>query len=132
MKSEHPNAARIRAGYEAVTTNNTNAILELFAPDMVLHVPGRSPSGGSWRGRENLNAPFAGLADLTKGTLSVELLHVVADDEFGFALHRHRSVRDGRELDVNFVVVHRFDADGKVVEAWEYPYDLYAFDEQYT
>jgi ketosteroid isomerase-like protein len=132
MKAQHPNAARVLETYEAVALGDKERIDALFSPDVVLHVPGRSPSGGSWRGSDSLTAPFRGLAELTKGTLHTEPIHAVADDHYGFVLHRHSSERDGRKLEVHFVVVYRFGADGRIEEAWEYPYDLYAFDAQYT
>jgi len=129
---QHPNAARILDSYTAVATGDQERISALFSPEMVLHVPGKSPSAGSWSGPDALTAPFRGLAALTNGTLRAEPIHAVADDEYGFVLHRHSSTRDGNTLVVNFVVVFRFGADSRIVEAWEYPYDLYAFDGQYN
>ena len=132
MTPDHPNVARIIESYTSVPAADRERIDAMFSPDIVLHVPGVSPSAGEWTGPDALTAPFQGLAALTHGTLRVEPIHVVADDRYGFALHRHSSVRDGRTLEVTLVVVYRFGDDGRVVEVWEYPYDLYAFDAQYT
>jgi ketosteroid isomerase-like protein len=132
MDAKHPNAARILETYDAVARGDEQRIDALFSPDVVLHVPGRSPSAGSWRGPDALTAPFRGLVELSKGTLRTEPIHALADDHYGFALHLHSSERDGRRLDVHFVVVFQFGADGRIEEVWEYPYDLYAFDAQYT
>lgn len=63
MTPVHPNVAKILASYQGVTSEDPYALTGLISPDVVLHVPGHSPSGGSWSGPDALTAPLSGLAE---------------------------------------------------------------------
>ena len=50
--AEHPNVARVRAGYAAFATGDFAVLTDLFAEDLVWHVGGRSQIAGEYRGRD--------------------------------------------------------------------------------
>jgi len=126
--SEHPNVARIRAGYGALSRGDVAVTNDLFAEDMVLHATGRNQITGEYRGRDEVYRVLAKLAEITGGTLHYDVHAVFADDEHGVALVTAKGSRDGQtgEFDVAHVARLR---DGKIVEFWDCPYDRYGLDE---
>jgi uncharacterized protein len=99
--SEHPNARRAREGFESFRRGDVQALLGLFAPDAVWHVPGDNAMTGAYRGMAEIGPFLRRTAELTGGTYRVDLLWAVADDEHLVALYRARGERpDGRALDI--------------------------------
>ncbi len=41
--ADHPNAARLREGYEAFASGDVTALREMFADDVVWHIAGEHP-----------------------------------------------------------------------------------------
>jgi ketosteroid isomerase-like protein len=87
-----------------------------------------APLAGDYRGQEEvIGRFFARILELTAGTFQVELHDAVANDEHAISLFTARGQRDGRTLDQRSTLV--FHArDGKLVEAWLFIDDQYAFD----
>jgi ketosteroid isomerase-like protein len=114
--AEHPNAALIRAGYEAFAAGDMGKVGELLSPDIVWHAPGSNPLSGDQVGVEAVLANFGKLFELTAGTFGQEIHDVVANDDHVVALvtqwweqpHPHR----GGSVHVWHV------KDGKATEAW--------------
>ncbi|MBA2725503.1 MAG: nuclear transport factor 2 family protein [Actinobacteria bacterium] len=124
----HPNEDLLRRGYEAFGKGDMATIAELFADDVVWHVPGNNPLSGDHEGRDSVLAFFGKSAELSGGTLKLEVHDILANDEHGVALTRGSAQRGGKSLDNNGVqVVHI--RDGKVVESWLYAGDQAASDE---
>jgi uncharacterized protein len=124
----HPNEDLLRRGYEAFTKGDIQTLGELFADDIVWHVGGRSQLAGDYRGKEEVFGLFGKLAELSGGTLRIELHDVLANDEHAIALQTATGEREGRTLDDNGVGVYHA-RDGKVTESWLHPGDPYAVDE---
>ena len=66
--ADHPNADLLRKGYEAFDKGDMAVLTELFAADVVWHVPGTSPISGVHRGREAVFAAFAKTVELSGGS----------------------------------------------------------------
>jgi uncharacterized protein len=100
----HPNEDLIRRGYEAFNKGDTHTLREVFDPEIVWHFPGRSVLAGDHRGTDAVLGFFGRTMELTAGTFRVELHEVL--------------------------VFHV--RDNKVVEAWQYIEDQYAYDEFFS
>lgn len=124
----HPNEDLVRRGYAAFLNGDMATLDELFADGIVWHVEGRNPLSGDYEGKQAVFAHFAKLAELTGGTLSLEIHDVLANDTHAVVLARVTSERQGRKYDGNGVQVFHI-SDGKVTEQWGHPGDAYANDE---
>jgi len=124
----HPNEDLLRRGYEAFGKGDMATIAGLFADDIVWHAPGNSPLSGDFKGRDSVLALFAKGAELSGGTLKVEVHDILANDEHGVALVRNTAQRGGKSLDNHAVQVFHIRG-GKVVETWFHPGDQAATDE---
>jgi uncharacterized protein len=126
--ADHPNAARIRDGYAAFARGDFAVLTDLFAADLVWHVPGRSQLAGEYRGRDAVFEFFGKLMEITEGSFRLDVHSVLADDEHAVALTFGTASRGGRTItDIAAHVFHM--RDGKVVEYWDATTDQYAFDE---
>lgn len=125
--SEHPNAAAVRRGFEDFGRGDVSALLGLFAPAAVWHVPGRNSMAGSYTGMTEIGPFLRRTAELTGGTYRVDLLWAVADDEHLVAVYRARGERDGRTLDIEQALLVRVE-DGLWREIHAQPLDQSTFD----
>jgi uncharacterized protein len=123
----HPNEDLIRRGYEAFNKGDAATLRELFDPEIVWHFPGQSVLAGDHRGTDAVLGFFGRTQELTAGTFRVELHEVVADDQHTVGLHLATGEREGRTLEDHEVVVFHV-RDDKVVEAWQYLENQYAYD----
>lgn len=124
----HPNESIVRALYDAFSTADMPRIDALLADDVTWHAPGTAQHAGIRRGKEELFASMGRLAQLTARTLRSEVRDVLANDRRAVVLQRTRAQRDGQPpLDDLEVIVFEI-RDGRVVEVWEHPGDLYAMD----
>lgn len=124
----HPTEDLLRRGFEAFGKGDMATIAELFADDVVWHVPGNNPLSGDHKGRDSVLAFLGKSAELSGGTLKLEVHDILANDEHGVALTRGSAQRGGKSLDNNGVQVFHI-RDGKVVESWLYAGDPAANDE---
>jgi uncharacterized protein len=127
----HPNEDLIRRGYEAFNKGDAETLRVLFDPEIVWHFPGRSVLAGDHRGTDAVLGFFGRTQELTAGTFRVELHEVVADDEHTVGLHLATGEREDRTLEDHEVVVFHVRGD-KVVEAWQYIENQYAYDEFFS
>jgi ketosteroid isomerase-like protein len=70
-------------------------------------------------------------AQLTGGTMRLELEDVLANDSRAVALFRGRATREGRTLDNPTCLRMRIE-NGQIVEVWEFVWDLFAVDAFWT
>lgn len=126
--SEHPNVARISAGYAAFANGDFTGLDEVFAEDLIWHEPGRNPLSGDYIGRDATYAHFGKLAEVLQGSLRMEVQSIFADDDHAVALVSSTAAHDGHSLSGYGAHIFRL-VDGKVVEFWGAPTDPYAFDE---
>jgi hypothetical protein len=116
---EHPNVARIVQGYEAFAAHDVDGVLGLLSPDVVWHVNG-GRFAGHHKGRAEVAAHLACLAEFTGGSLLLNVLDVFADDHHAIAHVRETASRavDGARLDVREAHVYHLDPDGRATEFW--------------
>jgi ketosteroid isomerase-like protein len=100
----------------------------ILADDIEWRTPGSGRNAGVRKGKQELYAVIGELAELTGGTLRGELHDVLASDQRVVVLQTTRGEREGKApLEDDEVIVFRI-REGKIVEAREYPADLYAMD----
>jgi ketosteroid isomerase-like protein len=117
MMAEHPNAALVRTAVEAFNRGDPSVFRNLFAEDATLHIPGKSPLAGAYRGKAEIDQFFGHLAGLSEGPLHVDLLHVLTGgDEHVVAVWRAYGSRKG--WDYSGIAGYLFHVrGGSVVEA---------------
>jgi len=126
--ADHPNAALLRKGYEAFARGDIAAITDLFAEDMVWHVPGNNLISGEHKGRDAVFAVFAKTMELTGGTFKIDLHDIVANDEHTVSLSRASASRQGKQLDLRGADIYHI-RNGKVTEWWSFVEDQRLDDE---
>lgn len=112
----HPNAERIRRGYEAFANGDLETIDALLDDAIVWRVPGRGPLAGDHRGKEAVFGLFAEMFRLSRGTLRVEIIDVLANDRRAVAITRSVAELGGRWHEQQGVAVYEI-RDGRAVEA---------------
>jgi ketosteroid isomerase-like protein len=124
----HPNEELLRKGYDAFAAYDLETIQGLFADDVVFHTPGRNPTSGDYKGKDEVFGYLANLLTLSDGTFKSQPHDILANDKHGLVLARNTAQRAGKTLDINEVAIYHIEG-GKVVEAWFHNADDYADDE---
>ena len=122
------NESVVRRIFDAFARKQGFALRDLFAADAVWTVPGDGAMAGVYRGREQIFRFLARLPKETGGTYTSRLLDVLASDERAAAVYRASGERHGRRLDLDQVLLFRFE-DGLVREVLALPSDPAAFDD---
>lgn len=126
--TDHPNVAVFRRAMTAFAAGDTDALAEVFHPDVVWHIGGRNLLAGDHRGRDATFALFSREFQLTDGTYRPELHDVLADDDHTVALLHVTASREGRVLDLDYALVLHID-DGRITEGWVVTTDPAAYDD---
>lgn len=121
------NVERTREVFDAFLRKDGIVVGRMIDDDTVWRVPGRSVMAGEYRGRAEIFEFLRKTARLTGGTYRAELRHVAGDDEYVIAVYRATGRRDGRELDLDQLLLFRY-RDEVWDEVLAVPTDLYAFD----
>ncbi|HEX6239229.1 MAG TPA: nuclear transport factor 2 family protein [Acidimicrobiales bacterium] len=118
--AEHPNVARIVAGYERFAARDLEGVIGLLADDVVWHVP-----GFEHKGRDEVAAYLVRLYEHTGGTLELDVLEVFADEHHAVAHVRETASRaaDGARLDMREAHVFHLNPEGQAVAFWDVPAD---------
>lgn len=118
----------IRQAYAAFGRGDVDGYLQPCTSDFSFNVPGRGAIAGVWRGKEGLYELARMAMEVTGGSFREEVEDVLASDHHAVVLARHRFMRDGKTED--YRTAHVYDVrDGKLVQCWEQPQDLFLFDE---
>lgn len=120
------NADLVRTMVRAFLAGDLAAVQAHFAPDAVWELPGRGRLAGEYRGPEAIIGFLASSFELSGGTLSLELMDVMASEQGAAHLQRVTADHEGRHLDCVEVLVHRIE-DGRIVHTYHRP-DPYAID----
>ena len=105
------NDAVVRRIFDAFARKEGLALRGLFAEDAVWSVPGRGVMAGTYDGREAIFRFLARLPKETDGTYGSELVDVLASETRAAALYRARGTRHGRTLELDQVLLFRFEDD---------------------
>src|SRR5918996_1529332 len=118
MTALHPNVQVFRRTYDAFTSGDMSRLAEYFAEGVVWHTPGKNLVAGDFRGREATFAAFAREFELSGGTYQPAIHDVLAHDEHTVALMHVMAEREGKKLDMDYVLVFHIE-DGKIIEGWD-------------
>jgi hypothetical protein len=121
------NEAIVRRIFDAFARKEGLALRGLFAEDAIWSVPGRGVMAGLYEGREAIFRFLAKLPMETGGTYGSELIDVLASEDRAAALYRARGARHGRLLELEQVLLFRFE-DGLVRHVLALPTDPDAFE----
>ena len=118
--SDHPNVQKLKDGYAAFKNQDFETLNELFADDIIWHVPGTSPLAGDYKGKEEVFGFFGKTIEMSGGTFSLETHDFFANDERGVVLATVTAQRGGKTLNSRQANVMRFDDQGRVAEFWNF------------
>lgn len=121
------NVGVVRRLFDAFVRKDAFSLREGFAEDAVWTVHSSSVVGGTYRGRREIMRFLGSLPKLTDGTYSTRLIDVLASDDRAAVLYRATGRRQGRELDIDQVLLFTL-RDGVVTEVLALPSDQHAFD----
>jgi uncharacterized protein len=120
----HRNEDMIRNNYEAFTRGDANPLVDSLSEDIQWHVSGQSPIAGDYFGKAEVLKFFARMMDLYQGTLRLQILDVMANDQHGAVLTNESAIYRGKTLE--FQAVHVWDIDnGKFARFHVYNNDAY-------
>lgn len=124
----HPNAERIRQGFEAFATGDLETMGRVLADDVVWHTPGQNKYAGTYSGMSDV---FQFLSRIgTEAHITNDLHAVLADDEHAVALANSSISVGDRHYEGQAVFVFHM-RNGQVTEAWSTNSDQRALDEVY-
>jgi uncharacterized protein len=120
------NVSIVQRMYDCFNRSDMDTIRnEIFARDLVWHLPGRHPLGGTKNGTEEVLAFFQ---QLRRANINVELIRL---DNFGddtvVEVHRGRGQSGSAVLDALNCTHYRI-ANGRIAEVQVYISDQYAVD----
>jgi len=107
--------------------NEVEALIDLFADDIVWHFPGTSKLAGEHVGRDATLGVLGGYGDASGGTLQANLVDIMANDNRVTGWANDTATAGGRTLDINSIVIFTL-RDGKVTEGRHFVDDQAALD----
>jgi ketosteroid isomerase-like protein len=118
----------IRRVFDAFRGGDPRALFEVIADDAVWIVNGTVPVANAYEGREQIFHLFRETRRLTGGTYLSTLKWWLSDDAHAAAVYRAQGNREGRELDIDQVLLIDH-ADGVWQRIVAIPSDPPAFEE---
>ena len=120
----HSHEQLLRTNYEAFVNGDMAPMIGSYVDDIEWHVSGSSPVAGDYSGKTEVLAFFQKMMDLYGGTLRLDVLDVLANDEHGIVLTRERGEYAGKAVD--YSGVHRWEfRDGRCARFENYYDDAY-------
>ena len=95
----------IRRVFDAFRGGDPRALFEVIAEDAVWIVNGTVPVANVYEGREQIFHLFRETRRLTGGTYLSTLKWALSDDAHAAAVYRAQGTREGRELDIDQVLL---------------------------
>jgi uncharacterized protein len=116
------NAMIIRKTYQDFAQGNISAVFAAFDASIAWHVPGRSPLSGDYNGHDQIGGFFRRTIELSQGAFSIDVHHVLAEDDLVVVLTTVNAQRNG--ISASFPEVHVWRMkDGKAIDFREYQGD---------
>ncbi len=120
--TENANATLVRRGFAAFSEGDMATLTEILAPDAVQHVPGNHQLSGDHKGRDAILTMYGQLAELTSGTIRVDLERVFAKGDQVVTVFRETGEREGKSLDTRHSLVFTV-LDGRAVDLDDFAED---------
>jgi len=118
--SASDNAIVHRRMLDALLRGDVATLNDLFAENVVWHLPGNSMVAGNHNGRAAVLDFLGRVMELTDGTFRLDLIDSAACDSGVFAWQRVTAQRQDKKLEENEIIFFRM-RDGRVVEVWHRP-----------
>lgn len=115
---EHPNVQRVRDALDAYNRGDLESMRSFIAEDVLWHVGGSHSLSGDYQGRDAVFDYYEKVRGLTGGTLTLEPLDILANDQHGGIFMHVKGERDGKTLDVVLAEALAFDESGRWAEYW--------------
>ena len=122
LSRQEANTAIMTRLYDAFISADLTGALSLLSDKLVHHIQGSAWFSGD-HSREGLIGVFIEIFQLSGATMEVEVITAAANDEYAFGVNKHRSERNGAPFETTVFITARIE-DGKIVEAWECPFDV--------
>jgi uncharacterized protein len=124
----HPNVDLLKGFLDAYDANDREAVGRSLAEDAVWHVGGTHRFSGNYRGRDAILEYFDRVGSETGGTLRLEPIELMANEDRGAAFLRVTGEREGKRLAVTMAEAFQFDGEGRIREFWAHATDQNAID----
>jgi ketosteroid isomerase-like protein len=124
----HPNVQRLTEFLDAYAAGNQEVIRDALAEEAVWHVGGTHRFSGDYRGQGDILDYFERVGAETAGTLRLDPIELLADDQRGAAFLRVTAERADQSLDVTMAEAFQFDDGGRIKEFWAHATDQDAVD----
>jgi hypothetical protein len=122
------NLELLRRGYAAFNAGDADTLSELFSPDIVHTVPGSSAVAGAHKGTQNVLAMYGKLAELSAGSLRLELEDLLTDGgNRVIGITRSTAQRNGQSASYREAALFTI-VDGKIAEIQSFFTDIEAID----
>jgi ketosteroid isomerase-like protein len=126
VTEEHRNAALMRRLFAAFGRRDGAALAGMFSHDVVWRVGGETPMSGEYRGWRDVVVFLRGTTRETDGTYRSSLVWALGGDGRAAAVYRARGTRQGRELDIDQLLLCDI-RDDRIVTATAIPFEAEAF-----
>ena len=107
---DHPNARVVREGFEAFQHGDMDKIRSLMTDDMEWTVLGHHPLAGVYKGKSDIISYFGKLIMETEGTLEIEYIDFIGNDEKVVAITHVKAERGDKKMDVDSILVFGMNA----------------------
>lgn len=124
------NVALMTRMYQAFIDADLAAAQSVLSDRLLHHLQGQAWFSGD-HSRDSLFGVFAEIYQMSGYTMKVDLITVAANDDYAFAISRHRSERNGVPFETSVFLTAKIE-DGQIVEAWECPFDIDALSTFYA
>ena len=118
------NLETVRKGYAAFVSGDMETLMTLYNDDAVHVVPGSSRVSGAHKGKDSILALYGSLFELSKGTLRIQLDHVLSDGgDRVVSIHTSSMEKDGETFTQTEALLVTL-LNGKVAEIQDFFADL--------
>ncbi len=126
----HPNATVLEKMYADYSKGDVQSMLSACDDAITFQVAGKSKLAGKFTKSDFESKFITPMKELTGNTLKLEVHDILASDRHAVVL-ASELLRNGEKKQLRTVHVWRFE-NGKPVAWYEYPRDMYAFDEVFS
>jgi ketosteroid isomerase-like protein len=121
----HPHEQLLRTNYDAFSQGDVSPMVSSFADDIEWHVSGESPVAGDYSGKGEVLEFFSKMMELYRGTLQLEVVDVLANDDVGIVITKESAEYGGKPLEYSGVHHWQF-RQGKLARFENYTDDTYS------